>query len=193
MTPAATDAHPCARPPACVTHLLALPRPPPQTLQGPSAKELARDTTSFDAARAEWSKQAVSARGKVRAKYRCFLRCALPSPGLSEAEELSFLLACGRAASGGWNPPSWLAGARAVGKSAGFACWGRGAWRGREMVWQGEAEWGLLDARECQQEGRGRAAGRSEALASPPLHPRACCPCLQVGAGGDHKSEMWLG
>lgn len=37
----------------------------PAPAQGPSAKEAVRDTTSFEAARAEWSKQAVSARGKV--------------------------------------------------------------------------------------------------------------------------------
>ena len=33
--------------------------------QGPSAKEVNRDSTAFERARSEWSKVAVSARGKV--------------------------------------------------------------------------------------------------------------------------------
>lgn len=34
-------------------------------LQGPSAKEVNRDSTAFERARAEWSKATVSHRGKV--------------------------------------------------------------------------------------------------------------------------------
>jgi hypothetical protein len=37
----------------------------PCLTQGPSAKELSRDTTSFERARAEWSRADVSCRGKV--------------------------------------------------------------------------------------------------------------------------------
>ena len=35
--------------------------------QGPSAKEAKRDTTAFEAARAEWSKATLSAKGSVGA------------------------------------------------------------------------------------------------------------------------------
>jgi hypothetical protein len=35
---------------------------------GPSAKELNRDTTSFERARSEWSRAKVSTRGKVGAQ-----------------------------------------------------------------------------------------------------------------------------
>ncbi len=38
-------------------------------LQGPSAKEVNRDTTSFERARAEWSRTDVSHRGKVRTAF----------------------------------------------------------------------------------------------------------------------------
>ena len=36
-------------------------------VQGPSAKEAKRDTTAFEAARAEWSKATLSAKGSVGA------------------------------------------------------------------------------------------------------------------------------
>lgn len=52
--------HPCLIP-ACTLHR----RPTLCLLQGPSAKEVNRDSTAFERARAEWSKATVSHRGKV--------------------------------------------------------------------------------------------------------------------------------
>lgn len=60
---------PAATPPLCTPAQLAPSTPPPAPFppQGPSAREVNRDTTAFERARAEWSQATVSHRGKVGA------------------------------------------------------------------------------------------------------------------------------
>ena len=109
-------------------------------MQGPSAKEVNRDTTSFERARAEWSRTDVSHRGKVS-----------PLPFRSLHTDLSV------------DAPSPPCGCVPVACRLALCC--------------------LL----------ARLPASLPAAHARSTSPRCPTALPQVGSGGDHRAENWLG